>query len=128
MVAAEFRGSQGPQRVLICDDERHIVRLIEVNLERQGYIVTCAFGGAEAISILEVGEEHHEPPFERLFIDGLMPEVDGYAVLSWVRRSRHKHMWVALSLPEELVEEWMAREYWADRYISKPFNPVDLFR
>jgi len=34
-----------PTKILVCDDERHIVRLIQVNLERQGYTVTTAFDG-----------------------------------------------------------------------------------
>ena len=38
--------------VLVCDDERHIVRLIQVNLERQGYRVLTAFGGNEALAVL----------------------------------------------------------------------------
>ena len=36
-----------PLKVLVCDDERHIVRLIQVNLERQGYTVVTAFDGKE---------------------------------------------------------------------------------
>jgi two-component system alkaline phosphatase synthesis response regulator PhoP len=38
--------------ILVCDDERHIVRLIKVNLERQGYTVLEAFDGKEALEIL----------------------------------------------------------------------------
>ena len=36
-------------KVLVCDDERHIVRLIQVNLERQGYTVVTAYDGKEGL-------------------------------------------------------------------------------
>ncbi|MEA2552787.1 MAG: two-component system, OmpR family, alkaline phosphatase synthesis response regulator PhoP [Fimbriimonadaceae bacterium] len=36
----------------MCDDERHIVRLIQRNLERQGHIVLTSFDGSEALAIL----------------------------------------------------------------------------
>ena len=36
-------------KVLVVDDERHIVRLVQVNLERAGYEVVTAFGGEEAL-------------------------------------------------------------------------------
>ncbi|MGV3616958.1 MAG: hypothetical protein ACO1SV_16650 [Fimbriimonas sp.] len=40
------------QRILVCDDEWHIVRLLQLNLERQGHKVTRAYGGREAIDLL----------------------------------------------------------------------------
>ena len=36
-------------KILVCDDERHIVRLIQVNLERQGYQVVTAYDGKEGL-------------------------------------------------------------------------------
>ncbi|MEZ5162435.1 MAG: hypothetical protein R2688_01540 [Fimbriimonadaceae bacterium] len=36
-------------KILVCDDERHIVRLIQVNLERQGYTVVTAYDGKEGL-------------------------------------------------------------------------------
>lgn len=66
-------------RALVCGHERHIVRLIESNLARQGYAVTCAYGGREAISLLERDE------FDLAVIDRDMPDVSGQEVLAWIR-------------------------------------------
>ena len=66
-------------RVLVCAAERHLVRLLQVNLQRQGYVVTPAYGGREAIERLKA------EPFDLAVIDRRMPEVDGLAVLAWIR-------------------------------------------
>lgn len=51
-VATGAEDARRPFRVLICDDERHFVRLLQVNLEHLGHVVDCAFDGAEAIERL----------------------------------------------------------------------------
>ncbi|MEZ0325146.1 MAG: response regulator [Fimbriimonas sp.] len=67
-----------PKRILVCDDERHIVRLLSVILERQGHQVTCAYGGREAIGLLE------KQRFDLAILDPKMPDVDGYQVRDWI--------------------------------------------
>ena len=42
-----------PKKILAVDDERHIVRLVQVNLERAGYTVVTAFNGKEALEQVE---------------------------------------------------------------------------
>jgi len=76
------------ERVLVVDDERHIVRLIQVNLKRQGYDVTCALGGSEAIERLE------RERFEVVILDLHMPPVGGCEVLRWVRGGEHGETFV----------------------------------
>jgi len=65
-------------RVLVCDDERHVVRLIQVNLERQGYEVATALSGQEAIELLKRGQ------FDLAVLDPAMPDVDGFDVKAWI--------------------------------------------
>ena len=38
-----------PLKILVCDDERHIVRLIQVNLEKNGFNVVTAYDGKEGL-------------------------------------------------------------------------------
>lgn len=66
-------------RILVCDDERPIVRLLQLNLEREGHAVACAYDGGEAIRCLE------REPFERAILDLVMPIRDGLEVLHWIR-------------------------------------------
>src|SRR5258706_12851593 len=46
-------GADMPKKILVVDDERHIVRLVQVNLERHGFIVVTAFNGKEALEQVE---------------------------------------------------------------------------
>ena len=63
------------RRILAVDDERHIVRLIQVNLERAGYEVATAFDGPEALKSVEA-----EKP-DLCVLDVMMPKMDGFEVL-----------------------------------------------
>ncbi|HSI73589.1 MAG TPA: response regulator [Fimbriimonas sp.] len=65
--------------VLVCDDERHIVRLIRVNLERQGYVVRTTFTGVEALEL--VGRE----AFDLVVLDPSLPDMSGYEVAERIR-------------------------------------------
>ena len=73
-----YVGEAERRRVLVCDDERHIVRLIQVNLERQGYEVTAVLSGEAAIAQMEASE------FELVILDDEMPGVTGGQVLQWI--------------------------------------------
>lgn len=113
------------QRVLVCDDERHILRLLQVNLERQGHSVVCAADGEEAIELLK-----GELSFDKVVLDALMPKLDGYEVLKWIRTHDRCHgLWVAVMIARPQDRElWERAPYQADVYVAKPFNPEDLFR
>src|SRR5438477_12839861 len=70
-----------PTKILVCDDERHIVRLIQVNLERQGYTVTTAFDGKEGLEKIRT-----ERP-DLAVLDVTMPSMHGFEVLTPIRRA-----------------------------------------
>jgi two-component system alkaline phosphatase synthesis response regulator PhoP/two-component system response regulator VicR len=66
------------KRALVCDDERHIVRLVQVNLERQGYEVECAYSGLQALELLRASS------FDVVILDAEMPGMSGYEVRDWI--------------------------------------------
>ncbi|MEI8282682.1 MAG: response regulator [Armatimonadota bacterium] len=111
----------GTKRFLVVDDERHVVRLIQVNLERNGCHVTVAHGGQQAIDILS------QQSFDRVFVDYDMPQVNGYQVLEFIRTNeRLKGIWVLLvTTRSDDREAIMGFPHKADSYGEKPFNPVD---
>jgi len=110
--------------VLVCDDERHIVRLIQVNLERMGYNVITAYDGREALEKLRT-----EKPV-LVMLDVMMPYVDGYEVLKSIRKNPETaHLPVImLTVKAQDGDEWKGYESGADMYMTKPFNPQDLRR
>src|SRR5437870_4656154 len=78
----DFGGDRrrGIKRVLAVDDERHIVRLIQVNLERQGYEVITAFDGKEALK-----KARSQLP-DLIVLDVMMPHLDGFEVLKALKQ------------------------------------------
>ena len=63
------------KKILVVDDERHIVRLVEVNLQRAGYDVVVAYDGVEALEVFA-----REKP-DMVVLDVMMPRMDGFEVL-----------------------------------------------
>jgi len=111
-----------PAKVLVCDDERHIVRLIQVNLERQGYTVVTAFDGKEGLEKVRA-----EKP-NLLVLDVMMPYMDGFEVLKNLRRDPETEnlpvvMLTAKAQDKDVFEGY---HYGADMYLTKPFNPMEL--
>lgn len=68
-----------PKKILAVDDERHIVRLIQVNLERAGYEVVTAYDGREALK--KIDEERPD----MVVLDVMMPYMDGFETLKQIR-------------------------------------------
>lgn len=113
-----------PQKVLVCDDERHIVRLIQVNLERQGYNVVTAFDGREALQkVLD------EKP-DICILDVMMPYMDGLEVLKALRTNPETEYLpvILLTAKAEDKDVFEAYHFGADMYLTKPFNPLELFK
>jgi CheY-like chemotaxis protein len=112
------------RHILVVDDERPIVRLLQVNLERAGYQVRMAFSGAEALA-----QVCAEPP-DLIVLDADMPLMDGYEVLNTLRAQPETREIPVLMLSEkaqeaDLFKGWAAG---AEGYLTKPFNPVELLR
>ena len=109
-------------RVLVVDDEPHIVRLIQVNLERQGYQVETANNGAVALAKIK----DNRP--DLLVSDVMMPEMDGFELLANVRRDPLLMDLPVIMLTAKAQDTDVMTGYktGADMYLTKPFNPAEL--
>ncbi len=116
------------KRVLVCDGERHIVRLVQVNLERQGYEVTCAFDYRRALDLLMATEPQDGRRFHVAVIDAMLPHGDAYSLVEWIRTHESmKDAWVVVTVPSsERRKVWEGRPCQPNLYILKPFNPTDM--
>jgi DNA-binding response OmpR family regulator len=107
-------------RILIVEDEAHLARGIQFNLELEGYQVELIGDGAEAHTLLTsdgAGER-----FDLVILDVMLPGMDGFALASAVREARNFTpilILTAKSLPEDVVH---GLEVGADDYLSKPFD------
>jgi two-component system alkaline phosphatase synthesis response regulator PhoP len=111
-----------PLKILVCDDERHIVRLIQVNLERQGYEVVTAFDGKEGLEKIR-----SEKP-NMVVLDVMMPYMDGFEVLKTLRREPETESLPVIMLTAKAQDKdvFEGYHYGADMYLTKPFNPMEL--
>jgi two-component system, OmpR family, alkaline phosphatase synthesis response regulator PhoP len=111
-----------PKKILAVDDERHIVRLVQVNLERAGYTVVTAFDGREALEKVE-----SEQP-DLVVLDVMMPYMDGFEVLQTLRKNQSTRdlpviMLTAKAQDADVFRGWQSG---VDFYLTKPFNPIEL--
>ena len=108
--------------ILVVDDERHIVRLVQVNLERAGYEVTTAYDGVEAIEAVQ-----SELP-DMIILDVMMPRMDGFEALKKLRADDKTKdipviMLTAKAQDADIFKGWSSG---VDSYLTKPFNPREL--
>lgn len=110
------------KKILVVDDERHIVRLIQVNLERQGYHVVTAHDGKEALEKVTA-----ETP-DLVVLDVMMPYMDGFEVLRNLRREPETRELPVIMLTAKAQDRDVFTGYQAgaDMYLTKPFNPQEL--
>jgi DNA-binding response OmpR family regulator len=110
------------RKILTCDDEKHIVRLIQVNLERQGYEVITAYNGKECLEKVET--EHPD----LIVLDVMMPEMTGFEVLEALKKNSETEdipviMLTARAQDADVLRGWQSG---VECYLTKPFNPMEL--
>jgi len=107
------------QRILVVDDEPHIVELVRYNLEREGFQVTVAYDGREALR-----RARAEQP-DLIVLDLMLPYVDGLEVCRTLRRESTVPILVLTAKDGEL-DRVLGLETGADDYVTKPFSPREL--
>jgi two-component system, OmpR family, alkaline phosphatase synthesis response regulator PhoP len=109
-------------RILAVDDEPNIVRLIEVNLTRHGYQVETANNGVQALEKIRANRP------DMVVSDVMMPEMDGFELLSTIRRDPALESLPVIMLTAKTQDKNVMEGYsrGADMYLTKPFNPAEL--
>ncbi|MEW6285072.1 MAG: response regulator transcription factor [Chloroflexota bacterium] len=105
--------------IMVVDDEKRLVSLVESYLTQEGYRVVTAFNGKEALAVAQ-----KEKP-DLIILDVMMPEMDGY---EFMRRHRAEHNTPIILLTARVDDEEkvIGLEVGADDYITKPFRPREL--
>ncbi len=109
-------------RILVVDDNENNRELLHRRLRRDGYTVTLAEDGRQAL------ERLHAEPFDLVLLDVMMPEIDGYEVLRQMKATPAlKDVPVLMiSALDEIQSVVRCIELGAEDYLPKPFNPVLL--
>ena len=105
--------------VLVCDDDKAILKSIAIYLKQEGYNVLTAENGRQALEIIERQEVHC------LVLDIMMPELDGLEATLKIRE-KYNFPIILLSAKSEDTDKITGLSFGADDYVTKPFNPLEL--
>ncbi len=108
-----------PYRVLVVDDEPHLVRAVRMYLELQGYTVFGADSGEQAI------EAVREKLPDLVILDVMMPGLDGFETLDELRRFSQVPV-IMLTARGEEDQKVQGLKLGADDYVTKPFSQREL--
>ncbi|MBN8719178.1 two-component system, OmpR family, alkaline phosphatase synthesis response regulator PhoP [Hydrobacter penzbergensis] len=107
--------------ILLVEDEEHLHETLKLNLELEGYEVSSAFNGTEALK--KVGNEY----FDLIIMDIMLPEIDGISVTESIRINHNEVPILILSAKNTGSDRVLGLKKGADDYLTKPFNLEELF-
>ena len=111
------------KRILVVDDEKSIVDILRLNLQKEGYTVSEAYYGAEAVE--KALAENSEDRPDLIMLDVMLPEMNGFDVCKKIRESSTVPI-VMITAREDEVDKVLGLEIGADDYVTKPFSMREL--
>jgi len=105
--------------LLICDDDKDIVRALKIYLSAEGYKIYEAYDGKEALHIIKNNTVH------LILMDIMMPLLDGITATSLLREEYNIPI-ILITAKSEDTDKVLGLNIGADDYITKPFNPVEV--
>jgi len=106
--------------VLLVEDEENLQDALRLNFEMEGYSVTSAYTGPEALT--SITNEH----FDLIVLDVMLPEMDGITVCENIRLSHPEIPILMLSARNQSADRILGLKKGADDYLAKPFNLEEL--
>ena len=107
-------------KLLVVDDDRDLVELVEYALKREGYEVVRAYDGEAAVAAVE-----REKP-DLVVLDINLPKLAGFGVLERIRRADERIAVLMLSARQDENDILRGLQLGADDYLTKPFRPKEL--
>jgi len=105
--------------ILIVDDEANIRRVVREYAEFEGYNVTEAENGMEAVNLCR------ENDYDLIIMDVMMPRLDGYSACKEIHKTKSIPV-IMLSARGEEYDKLFGFEIGVDDYVTKPFSPKEL--
>lgn len=103
------------KKILIVDDERNIVDILNHNLAKEGYVTCQAYDGEQAVEVAK-----NEKP-DLILLDVMLPKKDGFSVCKEIRQNSNVPI-LMVTAKEDVVDKIIGLELGADDYITKPFS------
>tara|TARA_R110002050_G_scaffold297339_2_gene458665 strand:+ start:76035 stop:76742 length:708 start_codon:yes stop_codon:yes gene_type:complete len=103
-------------RILLVEDEASLYEALKLNLEMEGYNVTLAVDGEQAI------DKYRSGHFHLIILDVMIPKMDGFVVCETIRLENQKIPILFLSAKNSAEDKINGLKTGADDYMAKPFN------
>ena len=107
-------------RILLVEDEEHLLEALKLNLELEGYHVTTATDGKKALKLFK------EERLNLVILDVMIPEIDGFKVAETIRLENADVPIMFLTAKNTSEDRVAGLKRGADDYLTKPFNLEEL--
>ena len=111
---------QAKASILLVEDEENLHDALKLNLELEGYEITSAYNGNEALKAIK--DEY----FDLIIMDVMLPEMDGVSVTETIRIQNNEVPILILSAKNSSADRVLGLKKGADDYMVKPFNLEEL--
>jgi two-component system alkaline phosphatase synthesis response regulator PhoP len=108
------------RHILLVEDEEHLLKAIQLNLELEGYAVTTANTGIEALKAFR------KENFDLILLDVMLPEMSGFDVCEEIRKENKQVAILFLTAKGSGEDRIQGLKLGADDYLPKPFNLEEL--
>ena len=108
------------EKILIVEDDDKIARVIQLELEYEGYEVAIAYTGKEAM------EKYGAESFDMILLDVMIPELNGLEVLRRVRQKDDEIRIIMLTARDAVMDKVSGLDSGANDYVTKPFEIEEL--
>jgi len=110
------------EKILVVDDEKDILELIDFNLSKNGYRVRTVTSGEEALELIK------ENDYDLIILDLMLPGVDGFDICKIIKADKNKANIpiVMVTAKADEADKVAGLEIGADHYVTKPFSPREL--
>ena len=112
-------GAPMSSRILVVDDEKHIIELARLYLSREGYEVDGVEDGAQAVS------RFGQLKPDLVILDIMLPGSDGLTICKEIRKQSQVPI-IMLTARDDVTDKVVGLEVGADDYLTKPFHPQEL--
>ena len=106
--------------ILLVDDEPAILDIVTRYLSKEGYQVTTAMNGQEAL------DHYRAQAVDLIITDIMMPQMDGYDFIDAVLQLREDQPFIFITAKDQAVDRIYSLTLGADDYLTKPFSPREL--
>ena len=108
------------KKILVVDDEKAIVTLLEYNLKKAGYSVDTVSEGVSAYNMAVTGK------YDFILLDLMLPGMDGIEITRRLRQERIETPIIILTARDQEYDKIIGLELGADDYLTKPFSPREV--